>query len=93
MKKYVEIFAQIKPGQPLSSRRVEWSEGLTVGDALQKSGMIEEDPMLLQRQVGVFGKVVQWDDVLKYTDRLEVYAPLKIDPKEARRLRTTKNNR
>lgn len=38
-------------------------------------------------RVGVWGKVVTEDHVLRQGDRLELYRPLRVDPKEARRLR------
>lgn len=37
--------------------------------------------------LGIFGKVIQSDTVLRARDRIEIYRPLLIDPKEARRLR------
>ncbi|UOO81439.1 RnfH family protein [Uruburuella testudinis] len=37
--------------------------------------------------LGIFGKAVKDDTVLRDRDRVEIYRPLLIDPKEARRLR------
>ncbi len=37
--------------------------------------------------LGIFGKAVRDDERLRAGDRLEIYRPLLIDPKEARRLR------
>lgn len=37
--------------------------------------------------VGIFGRLVTPDEVLQGGDRVEVYRPLRIDPKEARRRR------
>ena len=37
--------------------------------------------------LGIFGKVVKDDTVLRAHDRIEVYRPLLIDPKDARRKR------
>lgn len=90
MQKFVEIFYQIHPGQPLSSEMVEWYEGITVIDALKLTHAYFNVPKFSERQVGVFGKILKSTDVLKYGDRIEVYAPLRIDPKEARRLRSFK---
>ena len=37
--------------------------------------------------VGVFGKRVALDQALREGDRVEIYRPLAVDPKEARRRR------
>ena len=61
----------------------------TVGDALRESGLaarhleIERDALKL----GVWGKLREPGDPLREGDRVEVYRPLKVDPKEARRQR------
>jgi putative ubiquitin-RnfH superfamily antitoxin RatB of RatAB toxin-antitoxin module len=54
--------------------------GATVRDALAASG-------LKGVQVGIFGKRVTMDTRLADGDRVEVYRPLAIDPKDARRRR------
>lgn len=54
--------------------------GATVRDALTASGLAGD-------QVGIFGKRVTLDTRLADGDRVELYRPLKIDPKEARRRR------
>ncbi len=45
------------------------------------------EPQTLGRHVGLFGKQKPMDTVLKAGDRIEIYDPLLLDPKEARRLR------
>lgn len=42
---------------------------------------------LAGRKIGIFGLAVPADKCLADGDRVEVYQPLKIDPKQARRLR------
>ena len=54
--------------------------GATVRDALAASG-------IKGTQVGIFGKRVAMDTRLADGDRVEIYRPLVIDPKEARRRR------
>ena len=54
--------------------------GATVRDALAASGF-------KGNQVGIFGKRVTMDTRLADGDRVEIYRPLKLDPKEARRRR------
>jgi len=62
-------------------------EDMTVA-ALQ-SGLEVEFPELdlQQAPLGIFGKAVKDETVLRDGDRIEVYRPLLIDPKEARRKR------
>lgn len=39
------------------------------------------------QQPGIWGKKVSWTEVVKTDDRIELYRPLKVDPKVARRQR------
>ncbi|HEV7914256.1 MAG TPA: RnfH family protein, partial [Albitalea sp.] len=63
--------------------------GATVHDALRASGLLERHPAidLASQKVGVWGKLRALDAPLRDGDRVEVYRPLKVDPKEARRQR------
>lgn len=63
--------------------------GATLLDALRASGFLERHPQIdLARQaVGVWGRLRPLDAVLAAGDRVEIYRPLQIDPKEARRRR------
>jgi putative ubiquitin-RnfH superfamily antitoxin RatB of RatAB toxin-antitoxin module len=61
-------------------------DGATVGDALAATG-------LTGNPVGIFGKRVTMDTRLADGDRVEIYRPLKLDPKEARRKRASRNGR
>jgi putative ubiquitin-RnfH superfamily antitoxin RatB of RatAB toxin-antitoxin module len=56
-------------------------DGATVLDALLKAGLGKE------HSVGIFGEPAALDTRLRDGDRVEVYRPLQIDPKEARRKR------
>jgi putative ubiquitin-RnfH superfamily antitoxin RatB of RatAB toxin-antitoxin module len=56
-------------------------DGATVLDALLKAGFGSKNP------VGIFGEPASLETRLRDGDRVEVYRPLKIDPKEARRRR------
>lgn len=62
--------------------------GATLRDAVAASGLLDskelDDVGLL---LGVFGQVKRADSVLRDGDRIEIYRPLTIDPKKARRLR------
>ncbi|HWH82559.1 MAG TPA: RnfH family protein [Burkholderiaceae bacterium] len=63
--------------------------GATVADAVRASGLQERHPQagLDALPVGVWGTFCQRGDALRDRDRVELYRPLKVDPKEARRRR------
>lgn len=63
--------------------------GSSVGDALRQSGLCPQAATgdLATLKVGVWGQLKPLDHPLRDRDRVEVYRPLLIDPKEARRRR------
>ena len=61
-------------------------EGATVADALRDSGLAARHNTS-QLAVGVWGVLAALSDGLRDRDRVELYRPLQVDPKEARRLR------
>lgn len=65
---------------------VELAEGGTVSDAIDRSGILDQCPRLTKDalKVGVFGKLTKMDRVLAAGDRVEIYRPLKADPKQVR---------
>jgi putative ubiquitin-RnfH superfamily antitoxin RatB of RatAB toxin-antitoxin module len=68
---------------------VEVPVGATVRDALEASGIAAEFPALVlgADNLGVWGRRAQAGDLVKDGDRIEVYRPLRVDPKVARRER------
>lgn len=68
--------------------------GATLRDAVVASGVLARHPEIsLERQAfGVFGKRAALDTRLSPGDRVEVYRPLAIDPKEARRRRAARRS-
>ena len=66
---------------------VELPDGATVAQALVASGMAERHPGIDLSRVGVFGRAVAPGKSLSEGDRVEIYRPLALDPKEARRRR------
>lgn len=64
--------------------------GTTVAQALENSKLLEEVPGISTEKVGIFGKLVTPDTVLREGDRIEVYRPLKADPRERRRQKVEK---
>lgn len=64
--------------------RVTLPADATVRDAVLASGLRHEN------RFGVYGRRVGADHRLADGDRVEIYRPLAMDPKEARRLRARK---
>ena len=69
--------------------RLTLPAGSTVDDALRASGLLERHRAMdfATHKLGVWGKLRAPEHVLRDGDRVEVYRPLKVDPKEARRQR------
>ena len=66
----------------------------TVGWALQSLQIAhaKDDPVISRKGCyGVFGKRKEWDSPIYAGDRLELYAPLQIDPKMARRKKANRD--
>jgi len=66
--------------------KIDLPAGACVRDALRAAGVKAET-------VGVFGKRVGLDLQLADGDRVEIYRPLRLDPKERRRQRARKRSR
>ncbi|HEX9878087.1 MAG TPA: RnfH family protein [Gammaproteobacteria bacterium] len=64
-----------------------WRAGLTAGEAVEASGLLEEYPEILERPLvlGIFGARVERDRVLEAGDRVEICRPLIQDPRDMRR--------
>lgn len=63
----------------------EVPKGSTIEQAILGSPLMKVIPDLDYEQVGIFSKLMTLDTVLKAGDRIEVYRPLKIDPRKKRR--------
>lgn len=63
--------------------------GTTVAAAIGLSGIRAAWPDIdiCEDRLGIFARKVAPDAILRDGDRLEIYRPLRIDPKEARRQR------
>ena len=68
---------------------VQLARGKTALDAVRASGILERHPEIDPRRLklGVYGKAVAAHAPLADGDRVEIYRPLALDPKEARRRR------
>lgn len=61
--------------------------GATVGEAVELSGIAKQFPEqdLSACTLGIWGRLAASDQLLQDGDRIEIYRPLNIDPREARR--------
>jgi len=71
-------------------KKLEVVAGTTIAQAIALSGIEKflSDKNCTTQFVGVFGKRANMQTVLQANDRVEVYRPLAIDPKEKRRMRS-----
>ena len=71
-------------------RELNVARGTTAGELIAASGLLEQveeltDTDLESLQIGVYAQRVELDYLLEEGDRVEIYRPLKADPKEVRR--------
>ncbi|HRH85385.1 MAG TPA: RnfH family protein [Rubrivivax sp.] len=83
----VEVVYCVAPGQ--TDRVVlRLPEGACLQDAVEASGVCARHALDLPTlKVGIWGRVQPPQTPLRDRDRVELYRPLRVDPKEARRLR------
>lgn len=72
---------------------IQLAPGASVEEAIRASGILSRFPDIdiAQSKVGVFGKLVSLDSVLRDRDRVEIYRPLIADPKQARKTRAARS--
>lgn len=66
--------------------------GITVAEAIRRSGIQQRFPEidLARQKVGIFSRPAEWTQRLRHKDRVEIYRPLRADPKEMRRRRAAR---
>ncbi len=66
--------------------------GASARDAIEASGVLAAFPAidLASQRVGVWNRVTALDAPLRDGDRVEIYRPLQVDPKEVRRQRAVR---
>ena len=79
----VEVVFALPERQAL--RRVELPAGSTAEEAVSASGLARAGARL-----GIYGKVIAPGTVVKDGDRVEIYRPLRADPKDLRRARAAR---
>ena len=88
MLKTIRVSVVYADPQRQITREVEIRSDATVEDAIAASGILRElRPDFAPAGIGIFGNKVARDMRLREGDRIELYRPLQIDPKEARRKR------
>jgi len=75
-------------------RRITVHAGATVAEAIEASGVESEFAIDTKGlATGIWSKIVARDAQLRDGDRVEIYRPLLVDPKEARRRRASRTAR
>ena len=93
LKKRIAVMLEIEivyglPGKHVL-KKLHVQNGCTAREAVCQSGLDEifSELDLQTAPLGIFGKSVKDETLLRDKDRIEIYRPLLIDPKEARRKR------
>jgi len=68
-------------------KRVVLDAAATVEDAIAAAELGEDRRWVDSQRLGIFGRRVALEQLLRDGDRVEIYQPLLLDPKEARRRR------
>ena len=86
----VEVVYALETEQVILSVRL--TEIVTVQQVIKASGLLTQFPKidLKTMEVGIWGKKVSLEQMVRAEDRIEIYRPLTIDPMEARRIRASK---
>jgi putative ubiquitin-RnfH superfamily antitoxin RatB of RatAB toxin-antitoxin module len=81
----VEIAVALSDVQELITLTLD--PGTTVTSAIEQSGIYDRfaGAGLRSLPAGIWGRLVDHDRIVKNGDRIELYRPLQIDPREARR--------
>ena len=83
----VEVVYCAAPGQ-VDLVALSLPEGSCLQDAVEASGLCTRHALdAATLKAGIWGRVQPPQTLLREQDRVELYRPLRVDPKEARRLR------
>lgn len=83
----VEVVYCPKPGRT-DCVSLHLPEGASLQDAVAASGLCQRHALAEGTyQTGIWGRKQPPQTLLRDRDRVELYRPLQVDPKEARRLR------
>lgn len=83
----VEVVYCAGPGQ-VDRVALQLNDGARLKDAITASGLCARHGLEgASLKVGIWGRVLPGETMLRDRDRVEIYRPLRVDPKEARRQR------
>jgi len=83
----IEVIYCPQPGH-IDRVQLTLPEGSRVEDAVAASGLCQRHGLLPESvEAGIWGRKQPLQTLLREQDRIELYRPLRVDPKEARRLR------
>ncbi|MFY9510707.1 MAG: RnfH family protein [Rubrivivax sp.] len=83
----IEVVYCPQPGQ-VDQVLLQLPAGATLADALQASGVLQRHGLVADGlRTGIWCKPKDVSTPLREHDRVEIYRPLTVDPKEARRQR------
>lgn len=86
----VEFVLALEDRQPIETQKFQ--KGITLKEALPFFALFHEAKKLIQAPIfGIFNQKADGDYCLKEGDRIEIYRPLIIDPKQARQIRAAKD--
>ncbi|WP_413737457.1 RnfH family protein [Sodalis sp. RH21] len=90
---HVEVVYALPERQYL--HKVVLAAGSTLEQAIQASGILSQrhDIDLAKNKVGVFSRPARLNDLVNDGDRVEIYRPLLIDPKDLRRQRAERTKK
>lgn len=88
---YVEVIYALPQHQELI--RLELPAGSLLQQALDASGLLRKHPEidLSKNKLGIYGKLAKPETNLRDRDRIEIYRPLIVDPKETRKQRAAES--
>ncbi len=82
-----EIEVVFATSEKQSLETIVAAPGATVADVIAMSSVLDSYPEQNRGDltIGIWGRVVDEDHVVREGDRVELYRPLELDPREARR--------
>ena len=74
---------------------IEVPEGVVISEVVKQSKILDDYPELEldKLEVGIFGKFAKLNQKVRDRDRIEIYRPLIVDPKEVRKRRAAEGKR
>lgn len=93
-KQFVEVIFCPETGH-IYHQSVQWCQAMSVEKAIIESGFLNKFPQLSLDTLksGVFSQVVELTTLVNPGDRVEIYRPLTIDPKQNRRQRASDSSK